>query len=312
MVNYDIESIINDFRNTPDFATIQNKNQGTLAAWDADHVLHDADNHYMRHSLYRAYINYYSPAFRAVLGKQKVDWGRTRFWSPLDLFNPVNPLDIEYTERVGVDAVNLEHSFEDFSSLALVYAAGPNKDLASVGMKYAKTLGTTDVFAVGGQFREDEVVGFGFDGQLANAGVRGEFTYTHPQNDGDYFRSVLGLEHSFENTLTLLGEYFYNGGADKTAFLQNLSDFRYTSRVLTRNKHLLGLNADYEWTPLLKMHQMMIYDMEDNSVFFNPQFNYNLKANLDIVLGSQFFWGRTGSEFGSYENVYYIQTQFYF
>ncbi len=37
-------------------------------------------------------------------GRQRIGWGTARFWSPMDMFNPISPLQIESEERQGVDA----------------------------------------------------------------------------------------------------------------------------------------------------------------------------------------------------------------
>ena len=41
---------------------------------------------------------------------------------PLDLLNPFSPLALEREERLGVDAVLVEHKFGPVSRLAAVYA----------------------------------------------------------------------------------------------------------------------------------------------------------------------------------------------
>jgi len=74
----------------------------------------------------------------------------------------------------------------------------------------------------------------------------------------------------------------------------------------------LGLIATYEINPLLKFADYNIYDFEGKSLFFNPEFTYNPIANLDLSLGAQLFTGGSNSEFGSYENTYYFQLQYFF
>lgn len=309
---WDNEIILNDFSNTPDFDLIRNKNQKQLAFWDADDAYMDKKHIYGRTSLYRAYLKYDDPSLQVVIGKQKVDWGRCRFWSPIDLFNPVNPLDIERDERLGVDAANAEFSLGRSSNLNLVYAPRKTFDESSLGAKLFHPLGNYDIFLIGGEFKKDEIIGGAFDGYIGDAGFRGESTFTHADSGRDYFRCVIGADYNFPNKLYLLGEYFYNGGAQDGNFSEFVSSYEYASEVLTQKKHFLGIMATYEITPLLKFADYNIYDFEGRSFFFNPEFTYNAITNLDLSLGTQVFTGGDDSEFGPYHNTYYFQLQYFF
>ena len=96
------------FSNTPDFEFIRSREQKNTSSWDADVTSVDNDHVYLRHALFRAYAKYYSPNLQVTLGKQGIDWGVMRFYSPNDIFNTVGPIDLEREERVGVDAINCQ------------------------------------------------------------------------------------------------------------------------------------------------------------------------------------------------------------
>ncbi len=105
VVAVDNEFFAHDAAGIGDFNNVRQKNERYLAAWDADYVSADKRHYYARHSLFRAYMKYSRPNFNVTVGKQGIDWSRMRFYAPLDLFNPVSPLDLERDERVGSDAV---------------------------------------------------------------------------------------------------------------------------------------------------------------------------------------------------------------
>ena len=158
----------------------------------------------------------------------------------------------------------------------------------------------------------DEVIGFSFDGSLGSTDIRGEFTQTHADSGRNFFRGVLGAEHSFPNTLTLLAEYFYNGRATDHSLSEFLDSYNFASKFLTQKRNFLNLSASYELTPFLKWENYAIYDFDGESTFFNPELRYNLFSNFDISCGGQFYWGNADSEFGEYKNIYYAQAKYYF
>jgi hypothetical protein len=104
-----------------------------------------------------------------------------------------------------------------------------------------------------GKVNGDDIIGIGFQGELFDwLGVRGEGHMHFPDEVGQS-RDVqfsLGLEHRFENTLTIMLEPFYQraGSADdhdyNLAILSNQTAF-----YLARNYTAIGVN--YEITPLL-------------------------------------------------------------
>jgi len=309
---FDQEALFNDFSQDIDFQAVRSRNQKHTALLDGDYIYADNKHIYSKFSLYRGYFKYSGERIQAVFGKQLVDWGRCRFWSPMDLFNPVNPTDIEKDERIGVDALNTEFSLSPQTNLNFVYAPRRTFATSSLGMKLFHQVGEFDLILIGGEFKKDEVFGFGFDGYLGNGSIRGEFTQTHANKGRDYFRGTIGGEYSFSNRVHVLAEYFFNGGAndsDPTAFI---TSYNYASDVLTLKKNLLGLLVDYEVTPLIKWDNYVIYDFDGKSVFFNPEVRYNIWKNFDLSVGMQLFWGNSNSEFGDYQNTYYLQGKLFF
>jgi hypothetical protein len=309
---FDQEAILGDLSHTSSFSAVRNKDQKDLALIDADRAYADKDHIYAKYSLYRAYFKYYDPALQFSFGKQLVDWGRCRFFSPMDLFNPPSPLDLEKDERLGADALDLEFPLSSFSNLNLVYAPRLSRDDSSFGSKLYYRMGNYDLFLIAGEFRKDTVIGGCFDGYIGNGGLRGEFTYTQADNGREYLRAVTGLEYNFPNKVYLLGEYFYNGGADDNNIPEFGSSYNLSSRVLSLKKNLFGLWLGYQVTPLLRWDNYTIYDADGSSAFFNPEIKYNLWADFDLSAGAQLFWGQYDSEFGSYERLYYAQAKYFF
>lgn len=309
---FDQEALIHDFKNSIDFLAVKNKNKHKTAALDTDAVYTDSKHLYAQFSLYRGYVKYDRGRIQAVLGEQLIDWGRSRFFSPMDLFNPLSPTSVEKDERIGVDAFNAEYTLNPQSKINLVYGPMRTFKKSSLGSRLYYQAGDYDLFFSAGQFKGDTVAGFCFDGYLGNGGIRGEFTQTHADNGRNYFRGVIGGEYSFPNKWQVLAEYFYNGGADNTQPERFTTDYEFSSEVLTQKRNFLSLWTSYEITPLLKWENYLIYNIDGPSGSFNPELRYNIWTNFDFSLGAQVYWGRSDSEFGDYQNLYYGQAKYFF
>lgn len=309
-IAYDHEVLLNDFSHTSDFDLIRQKNQKNLGWWDADKVISNTDHVYERHLLRRAYVKFESPHGRWTFGKQLIDWGRMRFYAPLDLFNQPIPSDIEADERVGFDALNVEFSSENFSGLNILYGPGHNTDEDSYGLRLYKKIATYDTFLLAAKHEKEKVAGIGFDGYIKDAGFRGEFSYTRSQKE-EYPRFSLGADYSFATKTTLLFEYFYNGAAKG-----NIDDFSGSvieqRKRLSLEKHLLSSMLTREITPLLKFKALAIYDIAGKSAFVNPELRYNVKQDLDIAAGCRLFIESRGSEFENSRNLYYAELKLFF
>jgi hypothetical protein len=309
-VTYDHELLLNDFSQNPDFALIRQDNQKDLAWWDADQVISDTKHVYEQQLLFRCYLQFESEKSRIAFGKQLIDWGRLRFYSPLDLFNPPNPSDIEADERTGFDALNIELFGDNFTSLNLIYGPGHTSDEDSYALRLYKKIFSYDTFFIVAKHLKEKTIGLGFDGYLKKAGFRGEFTFTKLGQER-YPRAALGLDYSFSAKTSGLAEYFYNGAAngDYAVFSTSLLDQR---QKLSLKKQLLSLSLTHEITPLFKFKWAAIYDIVGKSVFLNPELRYNITENTDAAIGAQFFAKNDNSEFQDKHNMYYAEVKLFF
>jgi len=310
----DNELLVHDFGNTPDFEYIRSREQDNLSSWDADKVSTDDDHVYLKHTLYRAYVKYFNPTFQAVVGKQAIDWGKMRFYSPLDLFNPLGPIELERDYRVGVDAVNLNYAIGDFSGVGLILAPGVDPQHSRYGAEYHTKLGTYDVMLIGANILKDNVIGAAFDGYLKSAGLRGEVTQTwQDSDDRNFIRASIGMDYNFTEKIYLLLEQLYNGGHEDNAPATVLFSARESAKALSLEKNLTSLWFQYKFTPMLEANTYVIYDWDGQSGVVNPEIKKELNENTTVSLGAQFFWGDTNdSEFGSLNNLYYAEFKWFF
>lgn len=309
-LTYDHQVFANDFARAPDFDLIRQNNQGNLAFLDLDHAICDTDHVYETHGLYRAYLRVTTPHSRTTIGKQLIDWGRMRTYSPLDIFNQPLPTSLEPDERAGFDAILAELFQDAFAGMNVLYGPGDNASGSSYGMRFYKKFGTYDTSLVLANHREELVAGFGFDGYVKGAGLRGEFAYS--KNGRDTFpRAAIGIDYNFPKQIYLALEYFYNGAAngDLDTFINSLREQQYR---MSLQKNLVGLIAATDITPVWKLKGLFIYDINQGSAAFNPEVRYSIKQNIDAACGAHLFVDSRDSEFENSRNLYYGEIKWYF
>ena len=303
------EAIIGPILEKREFVAAKNVREDAL--FDLSRNIVDSPNLFWRHSLYRLYLSYSKREVNLTVGRQRVAWGQARIWNPTDLFNPVSPLKIEGDQRPGVDAANIDYSLGPLSGINIVYAPGDERAKSSIGARVRTNLKGYDLSMILGEFRKDKVVGFDFAGNIGDGGLRGEGVFTDQKEVKDFTRLVLSWDYNFPNTLYLLLEYLYNGGnLGKDTPLFSITEF--TGEIVTRNRNFLATGIGYDLTPLIRSDLYAIYDIDEESLFFNPDIRYNILSNLDWVIGAQIFSGNVDSEYGSFSNTYYTSIEWYF
>lgn len=308
-LQYDNELLLGSYLHTAQFATQQSLSPDQFLNLDGNTLR--GGSYYGQQRLYRGNVTLSYDETDVRIGRQRIAWGTGRFWSPLDLLNPLNPIAIEREERVGVDAVLAERKLGPVSRLSAVYAPGHGGADSSAALNWHANAHGVDYSVVGGRFGNEQVAGFDIAGQIGTAGVRGEFTQVHAKTGQSYQRALLALDYAFANTLTLSGELYYNG-----AGTSNPAAYDFTSllsgRARSLARHYAGGYVSYEFTPLLKGQGYLVVNLDDHSRFLSPVLTYSIKTNLDWAIGAQFFMGSSGSEFGHFHHIYFTQIQWFF
>lgn len=302
-VQYDNEVLLGSYLHTAQFTA--QKEAPPDQYWDLESNYTEGGSYYAQQRLYRASVTLSRGATDLRVGRQRIAWGTGRFWSPLDLFNPINPIALERDERLGVDAVLAEHKLGPLARISGAYARYGGGE-SSAALNWHSNARGLDYSLVAGRSRGEDLLGADLTGQLGGAGVRAELVQYE-----DYTRAVAALDYAFPNTLTLSGELYYNGaGTDDTSAY----DFAglFARRIENVGRRYFGAYAAYELTPLLKWVNYFVVNLGDRSRFFSPALAYSLRANLDLSIGAQFFGGAPGSEYARLQDLYYAQLQWFF
>ncbi len=306
---YDNEAIVGTLLKTREFALAKEAKEATL--YDLSREIADHQDLFWRHSLYRLYLTYSKRELNLTVGRQRVAWGQARIWNPTDLFNPVSPLRIEREQRMGVDALNIDYSFGPLSGINMVYAPGDDKVKGSASARVRTNIEGYDLSVILGEFREDRVMGLDFAGNIGDSGFRGEGVFTGQKEGKDFSRFVLSWDYNFASSLYLLLEYLYNGG-NLGREASPLSITAFSGEIVTRNRNFLASGIGYDLTPLARFDLYGIYDIDEGSLFLNPDVRYTILRDLDWVTGAQVFSGDGESEYGPFPGTYYTSIEWYF
>ena len=266
-----------------------------------------------------------------MAGRQRIAWGVAKFISPTDLFNPFDPADIDKEERVGVDAILCEIPLGDFSGLSVVLAPTKNMDYASYAFRIYTNFFDYDFGLMAGRFKDREVYGFDFSGQIWDVGIYGEFAY-YMEDDiesylvedslapfgfsvrwtkQEYIRAVFGAEYLFPNKISLLLEYYYNGKGEANRENYNFAALA-EGKELTLGENYVFSSLGYDFTPLLRGDFTCFYNIDDQSALFSPSLEYSATENLYLKVGAQIGVGDMGSEYRLRPDLYYFQVRYYF
>lgn len=308
-IQYDNEVLLGSYLLTTQFQ--QQKDQPPPQYWSADANYVDRAALYGVHRLYRAQLQVSLGNTDMRVGRQRIAWGTGRFWSPLDLLNPFSPVALEREERLGVDAVLVEHRFGPVARLAAVYAPSHVHGADSRALQWHDNARGVDFSFTVGRFRGDDVIGVDLAGQIAQAGVRAELARVRPLEGKAFVRSLVAIDYAFANTLTLSAELYRDGGGAASTAAYDFAALVSGARQ-TLAKRYLGLHAAYEITPLLKLGTDFVLNLDDHSRFVAPSLTYSIRTNLDGSLVVRSFSGPAGSELARPPDAVYLSLQWFF
>ena len=308
-LQYDNELLLGSYLRTAQFA--QQKDVPPPQYWRADANTFETSRAYGTHRLYRATLAISAGDTDLRIGRQRVAWGTGRFWSPLDVLNPVSAIALERDERLGVDALLAEHKFGPLSRLAAVAAPSRSSGRSTAALQWHDNLRGLDYSLIGGRMLGRRMWGFDLAGQMGQAGIRSEVTRERPAGGSAYTRVLIGADYAFSNTLAITTELFFNGaGARDPAGY----DFRalMSGAVAALGRRYAGVHASCEITPLLKWDGDVVTNLADRSRYLSLGLTYSLQTNLDLRLGMQRFSGAAGTEYSRPPDALYAQVQAFF
>ncbi len=282
----------------------------TYFNWEREFV--DEDGRWGEFSVYRAMLTWEAESYRVVLGRQRLAYGTGLFWSPIDVWNPVSPLALEPSEKIGVDGASAMWWITDTVTATTLYGIGDDWDETRLAGSVAFQVESYTFDLLVGKLFKDMVYGVDFVGYLGEAGVRGEFTYTVADLDDDFARAVFGVDYAWSNTFYLALEFYHNGGPYEIDPANPFASFTDATGVDTMNASFVGLMASYDFDPVLKGSMAVIVDLDEGSEAFAPSITWSASDNVGLSAGAQLFEGAEGGEYGSYEDLIWARARWDF
>ncbi|MCF7823909.1 MAG: hypothetical protein K9N35_07015 [Candidatus Marinimicrobia bacterium] len=280
------------------------------------------DNMYMKLSF---------PILDLTLGRQQISPGVGYAWNPTDIYNTKSLMDPSY-EQTGVNAIRALLQLGDRSSFNAIISTDENPGNTIKQLQLKSGIGRFDVSLSAAKFgwktarayayNYDELdqrtlLGGSIVGEIAGLGLWGEFGYNevdyvddpifwaasfvYPGQMPDSFSEYLiGVDHTFDNSLYTLCEYFHNGYGVAKKNEVFLSDYLYT---LAGESH--SLMQDYGFLYLMhptfdyvSLSTLAIANFNDKSGTIAPQLDWNAFEDTDISVQVSWSWGTDDTEFG--------------
>ncbi len=296
-VDYDQQAYFGSFVGTGDFR-IARRHIEQRQFLDLSQTLVEDDDGFYEHRFYRLSLAYESDWMDFEIGRQQIPWGVGYFFTPTDLFNPFNPTQIELDERDGVDAVNLTFKNIRDYKVQLVYTPSgkqlhPQRYLGRV----SRDVKGYEVGFLGGRIKRDHAVGFDLAGNIKDSAVRGEFLYREAELEKDFIKFTVNADYNFPHNIHALLEYHFNGQGrrDRNAYQ---ADRQIRGEIQQLAKNYLGLMLGHDITPLWRIENRTIFNLDDQSFMIRPELQYELKSNVLFTLGAQLFAGDREDEIG--------------
>jgi hypothetical protein len=308
-LQYDQEWLLGSYLHTAEFQV--GKDAPMPQYWRADANLYESGDVYARHKVYRGWLRFSQGPVDATLGRQRIAWGTGRFWSPLDILNPLNPLAVEREERLGIDALLVEVKTGPLSRISAVHVPAPDRGRPSRAVLWHGNAAGADVSLVAGQFADRHVLGADVATQWGQAGVRAELARFAASNGASFRRALVGLDYALDGGLTVSGELSYNG-----AGVRDTSRYDLRARGSGESRQLAtryaGLYVAYEFTPLLKWLNYVAYNVDDRSGGLDSRLTWSPQPSIELTAGVQTFRGSGRSEYGRLPSTLLVQGQWYF
>jgi len=264
------------------------------------------DNYYLRLSLARLDL---------TVGRQQISPGVGYAWNPTDIFNSKTLLDPSY-EQTGVNVIRGEFTLGNRLTLdAVVQPADTWAN--STRQLFIKTgLGSFDVTLTQAEYswertrllngvpvplsNQRQLSGASMVGELLGWGVWAEGARNLISDDNDFNETVLGVDHTFDNSLYILIEGLHNesgiANTSNLTFQDYLRSYNGETHSLMQNYGFVYLN--HPTFDLVSLSTIILANFDDHSGTVAPQLDWSIFEDTKLSFQGSWFWGPQDSEFG--------------
>ena len=278
---------------------------------------HENNSYVFYSTLDRFNIFYSSNDFEIQIGRQRINWGVNLAWTPNDIFNSSSYLNFDYEEKQGSDAIRGQYYFDYSSSLEFVYKID-GLDRVTTSLMYRFNFMNYDFQTFAGMMHHDYVFGAGWSGNILSSNFSGEMTYFRNKDNfadttGQLVTS-LGWTYTFATDFYVHAELLFNslGTTDKAGGSTTFISTGYSAKSLSPAKYSLFGDIAYQVNPLIRVDLSSIVNPNDKSFYIGPFASFSISQSVDMLLGGQFFFGDSNTEWGDYGQFYFLRLKWSF
>jgi len=258
------------------------------------------DNNQAKLFFDRLNFQYESDNFNIKIGRQPINLAASNYFTPNDFFAPFAAQTFYRAYKPGVDAIRADFQLGELSQLSLIGVLGyeleasndtywsnkPKGEQNSYIARASTVLEDFEIALLAGSIKRDNIIGLDFQGELFEwLGIRAEGHYFMPDNaeQDKHIEFALGIEHRWENSLTLRLEQFYHGKGAKSIQDYHLRSLFPNPETAYLARHYSALGASYEITPLLNSDILLLYNWVDQSRIIALNAVYSLSDESELV-----------------------------
>lgn len=280
--------------------------------FDLTHEITDRERHAAVHRLDRLSLGYSGERMVVRAGRHAVSWGNGLAFNPLDIFNPFSPTAVDKDYKTGDDMLYGQWLFDSGDDLQAIIlprrdpvSHDVETDQSSFAFKYHGMKAGIDYDLLTACHFDEPLLGIGLAKDWHGAIWRLDVSVTELSDGGHATSLVTNLDRSwtwFGHNVYGYIEYFRNGvgEADKDYTTPNMALQERISRgeLFTLGRDFLAAGMQIELTPLFNLFPSMIWNLNDESLFFQVRADYDWKENILITGGVNLPYGDRGTEFG--------------
>lgn len=272
------------------------------------------------------YLRVSFPVADLTVGRQQLSPGVGYAWNPTDIFNSKSLLDPSY-EQTGVEALRLDIPLGNRSRASAIILPENNLRMSTQQYSLKGALGSFDFNIstayqvspddftplLGSLFYKDRrLTGFSGIGEFLGWGLWGEFGYnvldvhiplyisSIPEVDDTFIEYVLGVDHTFDNSLYFMFEYLHNGLGVAQKDQITLNDYIMSLSGETNSlmqDYLFGyiMHPSYDYVTL---SAITFANLNDGSGALSPIVDWSIYEDTNLSLQGSVFWGEDDTEFG--------------
>ncbi len=233
-------------------------------------------------------------AWEAKIGRQRIDWGQTLVWNPLNIFNPYSFFQFNHPEFSGCDAIRTTcyHNATAYSELA---ASLNREGELTAALMHSRQANSVEYRLMTGLYNsEDAVIGGGLTAGHNRLVLRMEGACFYPlanrEDTYEVIQLAAGADYVFANKLVLQGEVLYRSRSLDTdiGHLSFLYEDPQSAKELSIAKWSILAQAAYPVTPRLSARLSAAYFAGKQFGYAGLFLNYRISDSMEASLFAHF------------------------